>query len=51
MTDLEGDLLAEVVKPARWPLTTPVSISAHHVHGEPISYDAAMGGAYEIGSP
>ncbi len=40
-------VLADVVKPGRWPRTHPVAIAAHHVHGEPITHAAAMAAAYE----
>ncbi len=47
-------VLANVVKPARWPVTRPVEISANHLHGEPVSYDEAVAGTFvpfEVGGP
>ena len=41
------EVLAEVLKPARWPDEEPVTITAHHVHGEPVAYDEAVAGPFE----
>ncbi|MEZ5144417.1 MAG: glycoside hydrolase family 38 C-terminal domain-containing protein [Acidimicrobiales bacterium] len=40
-------VLDQVVKPARWPRTQPVTISARHLHGEPLPYEAAVAGTFE----
>ncbi|MCB0993102.1 MAG: hypothetical protein KDB16_19140, partial [Acidimicrobiales bacterium] len=42
-----GRVLADIVKPARWPRTHPVEISANHIHGEPVPYEAAVAGTFE----
>jgi len=40
------EVLAEVVKPARWPERTEVAIEAHHLHGEPVPYAEAVAGEF-----
>ena len=40
-------VLAEVVKPARWPLRAGVAISARHLHGEPVAHEEAVAGRFE----
>ena len=39
-------VLAEVVKPARWPERSPVTITAHHLPGEPVPHDEAVAGPF-----
>ncbi len=39
-------VLAEVVKPARWPERAPVTITAHHLPGEPVPHDQAVAGRF-----
>ena len=39
-------VLSESVKPARWPETTPVSIMANHLGGEPVPHDEAVAGDF-----
>lgn len=41
------EVLAEVVKPARWPASAPVAITARHLHGEPVPYAEAVAGSFE----
>jgi len=45
--DAIDSVLTEVVKPARWPATCPVEITANHLHGEPVSHDEAVAGNFE----
>jgi len=48
------EVLATIVKPARWPMTHPVDIRANHLHGEPVSYAEAVAGTFvpfEVGEP
>ncbi|MDH3705157.1 MAG: glycosyl hydrolase-related protein [Acidimicrobiia bacterium] len=48
MTDhgrIDG-VLAEVVKPARWPEACPVAITANHLQGEPETHDVAVAGDF-----
>ena len=40
------DVLATIVKPARWPETHAVEIGANHIHGEPVSCAEAMAGPF-----
>ena len=41
------DVLQQVVKPARWPRTRQVAITARHLHGEPAPYAEAVAGTFE----
>jgi alpha-mannosidase len=41
------EVLAQVVKPARWPERTEVAITANHLHGEPVPYGEAVAGTFE----
>ena len=41
------EILDKVVKPARWPATSPVELRANHLHGEPVPYEAAIAGKFE----
>ncbi|MEZ5180342.1 MAG: hypothetical protein R2702_00430 [Acidimicrobiales bacterium] len=40
------EVLAEVVKPARWPERTDVAIAARHLHGEPVPWAEAVAGEF-----
>lgn len=42
-----GQSLRRHIRPAIHGPTLPLDVSAHHVHGEPIPYDAAIAAAYE----
>ncbi len=41
-----NEVFADVVKPARWPATCAVEISANHINGEPVSYREAVAGKF-----
>jgi alpha-mannosidase len=40
------ELLAGLVKPARWPEQVEVAIAANHLHGEPVGHADAVAGAF-----
>ena len=45
--DRIDEILAKLVKPSRWPATSPVEIHARHLRGEPVPYREAVAGRFE----
>ena len=41
------EVLAALVKPARWPERAEVEITANHLHGEPVPWAEAVAGSFE----